>query len=368
MSLVIMSVLFFSLPKQAFSDTENRSLPSKPKLTWENVWNKKFSEQAESYVTDHFPFRDKWVSVKSAMEQLRLQQENNDIYKGKDGYLFEKFSKPDFEQIKELNDAVKAFAVAHPNVDMTFLLAPNSIGVYENRLPWLAEAYPQASVNDYIAKQLADSLTFMDGFDILKPHAADAKPIYYRTDHHWTSYGAYLAYAAYAEQMGWAPLPESEFVIDTVTDGFLGSYHTRSQFSGLKPDSIQVYKPLNQAATQMYVADSDETYDSMFDESYLVKKDKYSYFQGGVHALMTLTTNIDPAYADKEKMLVIKDSYAHSMLPFLTQHVSEIHVVDIRYYNGSIADYMEQNGIEDVLLLFNTSIFISERNMLKLKY
>ncbi|MDQ0059957.1 DHHW family protein [Paenibacillus harenae] len=354
--------------KQAFSDTENRSLQGKPELSWNNIWNKKFAEQAENYVTDHFPYRDNWVSVKSAMEQLRLQQENNSIFKGKDGYLFEKFSKPDYAQIKELTDAVKAFAEAHPASGMTFLLAPNSIGVYDNRLPWLAEAYPQALVNDYIAKQLAGSITFMDGFDMLKPHAADEKPIFYRTDHHWTSYGAYLAYAAYAKQMGWAPLPESEFVIETVTDSFLGSYHTRSQFTGLKPDSIQAYKPLNQAATQMYVADSDEKFDSMYDKSYLDKKDKYSYFQGGVHALMTLKTNIDPEYADKEKLLVIKDSYAHSMLPFLTQHVPEIHVIDIRYYNGSIADYMEQNGIEDVLLLFNTTTFITERNMLKLKY
>lgn len=367
-SLLVMSVLFFSLPMQAFSDMENRSLQGKPELTWDNIWNKKFSEQTESYITDHFPYRDNWVSVKSAMEQLRLQQENNGIYKGKDGYLFEKFDKPDFEQIKQLTDAVAAFAKAHPEADMSFLLAPGSVGIYGKRLPWLAEAYPQTIVNGYIEKQLADSLHFMNGFDILKPHAADEKPIYYRTDHHWTSYGAYLAYAAYAEQMGWAPLPESEFRIETVTSDFLGSYHTRSQFSGLKPDSIQVYKPLNEASTQMYVADSEETFDSMYDASYLEKKDKYSYFQGGVHALMTLTTNIDPAYADKEKLLVIKDSYAHSMLPFLTQHVSEIHVIDIRYYNGSIADYMEQNGIEDVLLLFNTSTFITERNMLKLKY
>jgi alginate O-acetyltransferase complex protein AlgJ len=367
-SLLVMSGLFFSLPLQTFSDTENRTLQGKPELTWNNLWNKKFSEQTESYLTDHFPFRDNWLSIKSAMEQLRLQQENNGIYKGKDGYLFEKFDKPDFEQIKDLTDAVRAFAKAHPNTDISFLLAPNSVGVYAERLPWLAETYPQTVVNDYIAKQLADSLNFMNGFNILKPHAADERPIYYRTDHHWTSYGAYLAYVAYAEQMGWTPLPESEFRIETVTSDFFGSYHTRSQFSGLKPDLIQVYKPNNQASTQMYVADSDETSGSMYDDSYLAKKDKYSYFLGGVHALMTLTTNIDPAYADKEKLLVIKDSYAHSMLPFLTQHVSEIHVIDTRYYNGSIADYMEQNGIADVLLLFNTSTFITDRNLLKLNF
>ncbi|MNZ83506.1 hypothetical protein D3C78_1022370 [compost metagenome] len=83
---------------------------------------------------------------------------------------------------------------------------------------------------------------------------------------------------------------------------------------------------------------------------------------------MTLHSERPSGQADQEKLLVIKDSYAHSFLPFLTQHVQDIHVIDIRYYNGSIHDYMEQNGIEDVLLLFNTSTFITERNLLKLNY
>lgn len=118
----------------------------------------------------------------------------------------------------------------------------------------------------------------------------------------------------------------------------------------------------------MYVADTDKTLTTMFDSSYLEKKDKYSYFLGGVHALMTLHSELPPKKADKKKLLVIKDSYAHSFLPFLTQHVEDIHVIDIRYYNGNISDYMEANGIEDVLLLFNTTTFIAERNLLKLKY
>ncbi|MGO4548871.1 DHHW family protein [Paenibacillus sp. 2TAB23] len=366
--LFTMSLLFFLLPIQAFSDVENRTLQKAPKLTWDNLWSKTFSDESESYVTDHFPFRNQWVWTKSMLEQLRLQQENNGIYKGADGYLFEKLSAPAYAEIKEYAAAVQLYAQNHPNANMTFMLAPTSIGLYPERLPWLAEAYPQDEINRFIGKQVQGSLTFMDGFDFLDSAAHSDKPIYYKTDHHWTTYGAYLAYAAYAKQMGWTPAAESDFAIETITDSFLGSYHTRSQFSGVKPDAIEAYKDKSGIQTDMYIADMDQTVNSMYDPSYLAKKDKYSYFLGGVHALITLHSKLPANQAQLDKMLVIKDSYAHSFLPFLTQHVQDIHVIDIRYYNGSISDYMAENGIEDVLMLFNTTTFSGERNLLKLKY
>ncbi|WP_246431826.1 DHHW family protein [Paenibacillus endophyticus] len=366
--LFTMSLLFFLLPIQAFSDVENRTLQKAPKLTWDNLWSKTFSDESESYVTDHFPFRNQWVWTKSMLEQLRLQQENNGIYKGKDGYLFEKLSAPAYAEIKEYAAAVQLYAQNHPNANMTFMLAPTSIGLYPERLPWLAEAYPQDEVNRFIGEQVQGSMTFMDGFDFLRSAASSGKPIYYKTDHHWTTYGAYLAYAAYAKEMGWTPAAESDFAVETMTDSFLGSYHTRSQFSGVRPDSIEAYKDKNGIQTEMYIADTDQTVNSMYDPRYLAKKDKYSYFLGGVHALMTLHSKLPANQVELDKMLVIKDSYAHSFLPFLTQHVQDIHVIDIRYYNGSISDYMAENGIEDVLMLFNTTTFIGERNLLKLKY
>ncbi|MCR2804589.1 DHHW family protein [Paenibacillus soyae] len=364
--LGIMSILFFTLPKEAFSETENRSLQDVPKLTWDRLWSKEFADEAELFVTDHFPYRTDWVLAKSYIEQLRLQQENNGIYNGKEGYLLEKFGEPDFEEIGSYADAIGQFAGHHPETNISFLLSPNSVGLYPELLPWLAAAYPQSEVNDFIGDRLPEEVRFLNGFDFLR--SGGDKPLFYRTDHHWTTYGAYLAYRAYAESMGWEPLSEEQFNIRTVTDSFLGSYQTKGQFGGTRPDSIQIYEPKNLVASEMYIADTGTTVNSLYDESYLSKKDKYSVFQGGVHALVTINNSLTPGTADLDKLLIVKDSYAHSFLPFLTSHVEEIHMIDIRYYNGGIGDYMEQNGIDDVLLLFNTSTFVEERGLLKLKY
>ncbi|WP_054954649.1 DHHW family protein [Paenibacillus dakarensis] len=363
-TLFLMFITFLVLPKEHFSELENRVLQSAPQLTWDNLLSKKFAEDAESFVTDQFPFRPKWLSVKSTAEQLRLQRENNGIYRGKDGYLFEKFTEPDYSKVESYAEAIRRFAASHPDVNTTLMLAPNSVGMYEDRLPWLAPSYPQLKVSQYVAGVMGDHVSFLDGFTFLSPHAL--QPIYYRTDHHWTTYGAYLAYAAYAGQMGWKPLSKDDFHIHTVSTSFLGSYHTRSQFSGVKPDSIEVYKPKRPVSTEMYIADSGETLTSMYDELFLAKKDKYSYFLGGVHALMKLTSKLDPTFVQQEKLLVIKDSYAHNVIPFLTLHVPEIHVIDLRYYNGSISEYMSENRIKDVLMLFNTATFVDNSALLKL--
>ena len=293
-----------------------------------------------------------------------MQQENNGIYQGKEDYLFEKFLEPDYKKVQRYAESVNQFASNHPTVKMTFMLAPTSIGIYPERLPWLASSYPQKKVNQFIEETMQNDLIFMNGFNFLEQHATEH--IYYRTDHHWTTFGAYLAYVAYAEQQGWRPLSLKDFSIKTVSNSFLGSYHTRSQFTGLTPDTIQTYTPLNPASTEMYIADSDQTVTSMYDESFLAKKDQYSYFLGGVHALMKLTTALDPQQIAQEKLLVIKDSYAHNVLPFLTNHVPEIHVIDLRYYNGDIGNYLSENNIQDVLFLFNTATFIEDTALLKL--
>lgn len=364
-TLLLFSLLFFILPHQRFSHLENRYLQAVPVLTWDTLLSGKFAEEAEKFTTDHFPFRNKWLWLKSASEQLRLQQENNGVYKGKEGYLFEKCTEPDYRKIHQYTERVNEFANSRPDADMIYMLAPASVGLYPERLPWLAPSCPQKKVNEYVGKHLDSHITFLNGFDFLEPHADE--PIYYRTDHHWTTYGAYLAYAAYAEQKGWQPLAESDFSIQTVSSSFLGSYHTKGQFAGLSPDTIQAYTPHRAVPAEVYIADSNETWTSLYDPGSLKKKDQYSYFLGGVHALMTITAKLGPEQIEQDKLLVIKDSYAHSVIPFLTNHVPEIHVVDIRYYNGSIADYMSRNRIRDVLFLFHTSSLEDGSFLLKLR-
>ncbi|MFD0670038.1 DHHW family protein [Cohnella sp. GCM10027633] len=360
------SALFFLSPKLPFSETENRYLQKFPKLSWEGVFSKEVPQQLEDYVIDHFPYRDRWVWAKSATEQLRLKQDNNGIYKGQGGYLFERYDEPDDAKLDAYTEAIKRFALAHPEADVKFLLAPTSVGVYPELLPWKAPSGSQKETIASVGNRFHGEVSFLNGYDVLLPHKNE--DIYYRTDHHWTTRGAYLAYEAYARSMRWEPMPESDFDIEAVSDSFLGSFHSKSQFAGSRPDAIEVYTPKRQGRLTMYVADTNETHTSLYAPDYLNKKDKYSYFMGGVHALTIIKSDSSPEDKKPDKLLVLKDSYAHSFIPFLVGHVSEIHVIDLRYYNGPIGSYMEQNGIKDVLMLYNAATFVQMgADMLKLK-
>lgn len=363
-TMFVITLLFFIFPRERFSELENRYLQATPQFSWDNLLSKKFAEETESFISDHFPFRDKWLWVKATTEKYRLQQENNNIYKGKDNYLFEKFIEPDYKEIQQYTESVNQFANNHSHLNISFMLAPTSIGLYPERLPALAPYYPQRKVNQFIGDHLDHNITFMNGFDFLESHKNE--PIYYRTDHHWTTYGAYLAYVAYAKQQGWEPLSQTDFQIERVSNSFLGSYHTKSQFTAITPDAIEAYIPRNFVKTEMYIADTNKTLSSMYDRSFLSKKDQYSYFLGGVHALMKVTSSLDSQQKKLDKLLVIKDSYAHTVIPFLTNHVSEIHVIDLRYYNGSITEYMKENNIEQVLFLFNIATLVEDASLLKL--
>lgn len=354
--IMLISLLLLLLPDKHFSELENRRLQPVPRFTWDKLLSKEYGKEVETYVSDHFPFRNQWVQLKSRMERLRLQNENNGIYLGKEGYLFEKFPKPNplnlHQSVKDLNE----FAEQHKDVRMSLLLIPTSVGVYPEKLPWLASSYSQEKVIQEVEREIDHSITFLDGYKILAPHRSES--IYYRTDHHWTTYGAYLGYEAYAKKMGWNPLSEHDFKIQTVSDSFLGSYQTRSQFGGLTADSIQVYLPRNPVQAQMEILDTNQTFPRLYDKSFLHKKDQYSYFLGGVHALMKIESQLKPKQIQEKKLLVIKDSFAHCFIPFLANHVPEIYVIDPRYYNGNISEFMTANGIKDVLFLFNTTSFV----------
>lgn len=366
--LLMTLVTFIAMPSERFSQLENRVLQAMPKLSWQSIVTGAFTEQTERFIADQFPFREQWVALKSFGEQLRGQRENNGIYKGKNGYLFEKFSEPNQHNIERYVAAINAFSEKNASANITLMLAPTSIGVYPERLPPYASSYSQRVVNDDVAERLVSSISFIDGFAFLTDDIVEGdRQLYFRTDHHWTTHGAYLAYEAYAKYVGWAAWSREQFNVETVSTSFLGSYHTRSQFVGLTPDHIEAYFPKQPIETEVHIVDKNETLHGLYDESYLNTKDQYSYFLSGVHPLMQLSTALSPEAVEQQKLLVIKDSYAHNVIPFLTLHVPELHVIDIRFYNGSLSDYMQDHQIDEVLILFNTTTFVDNVAVLKMR-
>lgn len=354
--LAIGSLGLLLFPKQSFSPIENRPLEKWPRITPETIINKKAMTQFETYLSDHFPYRNGWIKTKAFVEQVRGRKENNGIYLGRDGYLFEKVDPMIERQVDRQIREIETFAERYEEKSIELMIIPPSAIFYEQQWPTFAPMANLVAMQRTIMERMPSRVTTYDGAHMLEQYREQY--IYYKTDHHWTTRGAYIAYAHYALQQGWEPITYEPVV---VSEQFYGSFDTRGQFIRREPDRVE--RPnLNNKST-LYIEDRDELRHTLYDEEALQQKDQYRYFFGGVHAAMQLKTPDAPI---EEPLLVVKDSYAHALLPFLTAHYANIYVLDLRYYNGSVEQYMEDHQIDHILLLWNTTTFLEETQLFKL--
>ena len=234
-------------------------------------------------------------------------------------------------------------------------LIPTAAEVWRDKLPAGAPSLDQPVLLQRAAEETG--LPTVDMLGALSEHAAE--PIYYRTDHHWTTRGAFYGANALLEALGRDPLEESSFRPETASTDFNGTLYATSGIHWLMPDTIEYWVPgdgLNVTTWKSGRAEPGELYD----RSYLEHKDQYSSFLGGNQPLCVIE---NPAITDGSKLLLIRDSYSDSLAPFLVQRFSEVHLVDLRYYHTSVAEYMAQHSIKTAAVLYSTANFISDRNL-----
>jgi len=345
------------LPDNEFSQTENRYLQQAPVFSFKTLLSGDFTKDFEKYVTDQFSFKDIWIGLKTACEITLGKSENNDVFICKDGNLIERFEKPNYERIDKNITSINTFT-EKLDIPVHFMLVPNAVKIYEHKLPRFAQNYDQLKVINYTEEKLTDKAQFVQIYDDLEKH--NNEYIFYKNDHHWTSLGAYYGYCSLADNMKINNLSINDFNVETVTNQFLGTMYSKSGVSWSKPDKIDVYKPKNNFQCETKIIDKNTIFEGLYDWSYLDVKDKYSLFIGGNNSLVKINTNIE----NDKRLLIIKDSYAHALIPFISNHFSEVHIIDLRYYNDDIVKYVDDNNIDNVVILYNVSNFCSDNNLI----
>lgn len=356
-----MAVINLAWPQKDFSENENRVLQTLPSLSAESLFSGKFAEQFESFTTDQFPLRDGWVGLKTMTQLALLKKDNGRIYFGRDGYLIEQHETADVAQLETNIEALATFLAgvrrAHPAVRSSVMIAPTAAAILPEKLPALAPAFDQQPWLTRIGTACKPYAVVCD------PTAAllDRKDqdLYYRTDHHWTTYGAYAAYTAWAQAVGLTPLDESAFTVKRVTDRFFGTTYSKANLYTARPDAIDVFLPREVNACTVSSDGGKTVRDTLYMDAFLDQKDKYAYFLGGNHAIQEITTGVH----NSRTLLLIKDSYAHCFVPFLAQHYERIEMVDLRYYKGSLPELMADKDVTDLLVLYNLITFMSDKSV-----
>lgn len=381
--ILCFSVWCLVAPKQTFSENENRALASWPVYSFDTLKDGSYMSGIQTYLSDHFPLREPFMTLKTKYEMLTGREEINDIYLAKDGYYIEAYKTPKqqkkiISQFQKLQDAITTGAKENVRV----MLVPTAISTYNAKLPNCApdrgvlrqvdtmnEIYAalpnMQKVDAWSALQAAAAQEETDrtrasgdadgaqpvtnaGDAVCDTSAADG--LYYHTDHHWTTHGAYVGYQAYCDAAGLSPIPEADFQKTCVTTDFHGTIFSKLHDSTVPGDAITLYENPANRLTVSY-PDTGEVTDTLYNRDYLAQKDKYSMFLNNLHPLVEITNET----ADSDRQLVlIKDSYANSMVPFLVNHYQKIYVFDTRYYRFGPSSFINEHPeVTDVLLLYN---------------
>ncbi|WP_075618733.1 DHHW family protein [Paenisporosarcina indica] len=343
-----------------FSEIENRVLSQMPQFTFDSFISGEFTDDFEVYLSDQFVWKKFWVGLNTDVERVTLKKENNGVFFGKEDYLLEGYDKPGEQLQKNINN-ILYFLNKAENITSYLMVAPTSVGIYNENLPLYAPSFSQKETLTYLEDQFNESIIYLDVYGVLLREKEEQ--IYFRTDHHWTSIGAYYAYEAAAKKMGFRPYRKDDFSVETVSNDFYGTLYSKASAYRIEPDEIEIFLPKFNLTYEVEYEVNDQSSNTLYEWDNLNKKDQYAVFLNGNHSLVKIKSSLH----NGRKLVVIKDSYAHAFIPFLANHFEEIHVIDLRYYHLNIYEYLDTNEIDEVLFLYNLANFSQDKNMIWLK-
>ncbi len=373
------------LPKQESSEVENRTLAKFPSLVnhakldkaenlsdvigavrWEDITVRdedSYMDKLETYFSDHLVWREGWVRARNTMESLSGKKEINGVYTLKN-QMIQVFREYDEEVVNTSLNAMNRFAETHPDMQCSLMIAPTAQELFSTDIPSYAGYLSEKTFIEECYKKM-QGVTVIDCLSYLSGHKSDY--VFYRTDHHWTSLGAYYAYCAAAKALGYSSYGLNSFNIETASSSFRGTLYSNTLDNSVTPDSIDYYHLASgEPNVKMTVYDGrkETVYDSLYVRSYLDVKDKYSSFTGSNAPIVTIETDVD----NGKSLLLVKDSYAHSLVPFLANHYSKITMVDMRYINTDLSQFIDVDSYQQTLFVFNAISFSTDIHLKKILF
>lgn len=366
--LILSALLLFGItlvnlfwPKRTQIELENRKAAQFPAFSVQGLLDGSWQSSFSTWMQDQFLLRDQWINTQRATDEAVFQKvEEGNILIGKDGWMFTKLFTVDDTTQKQLDKNVQAvadFAANYPD-RVTFLLAPSASVIYADMLPAGAPMIDENAMLDEIFATIGESASVLD----LRQTFTDNKEeyLYFKTDHHWTPYGAYLAYQQFCNLKGLSPFDLNAHEAVTVED-FQGTHYSATRLWNVQNDAITYY-PLDNSMTIYRITGEaqyeSETTENLINTEKFDTRDKYAAFLDGNNGYSVIEGN------GTGSILVVKDSYANSFIPYLTENYAKIGVVDFRNFKYGLDSTIQQEGYDQILILYNFQTFISDTNLI----
>ena len=368
--LASLAVSFWLIPDKDFSEQENRTLEQLPEIRADSFFSGSFAKEINVYYADQFPLRDMFVRLKGGSELALLKGENNGVLYSPDQLAAKDFNayrsrihvtedtdriylesvEAQLKSVNKLGDSL--------SVPLVTVLPPRTVDIADS-----AFAYDRPdgdAVFDIMKSTLGEKAGYIDTLSLLRPKYEQGEYVYYRTDHHWTTNGAYLVYCEIMKQLGKEDkiIQKSEFDVEVI-EGFSGTTAARGGFPFYKKDELEIWHLPDEDGYEL-TADG-EVLDGLYNRDFLAKSDKYSVFLDGTHNITTITK----PNSSRPTLLVAKDSFANCLIPFLAR---EFDIVAVNLAtNTFISAYAETYKADAVLIVFNLENIITTGHLGNLK-
>ena len=342
--------------QRTYSPVEKRELQTRPEISITKVLDGRFQKKYESYLRDQFPGRDHWVSFQTDMELFMGKNEIHNVYIGKNHYLLEHYPETEIDpqQISKNLQALEKFVgKAKQNADVHVMMVPTKSWVLREKLPAFAPHYKEQKFYDALQQKLEKEDVLISVEPILDAHKEEE--IYYRTYHHWTTLGAWYAYEQYTKAVGGdLQRAQGKKKFRCISKDFYGTTYAKINYAR-QADKIEIYEPADKLRVVYNMGEKKTK--TLYDVSFLKTADQYSVFTGGNQAVLEITGGIK----NGKTLLLIKDSFANSILPFLAEDYEKLVVVDLRQLNVSGDRLLEMFSPTDILILYNSAQFAQDK-------
>lgn len=340
--LFIIFLVYFTIIGETIMNFENSDFP---KFSWKSFVNGTWNTELEIYLEENIGFHDSLFQIKNQVNLLIGEKMIQDVYITKQG-LMEKLVSDIEPNAKMINDYYQNISIP-----VYFILVPTASAIYESNLPANALSSNQESFIKAVYADTENGIRCVDTYHVLK--SLKDNYIYYRTDSHWTSYGAYYVYQSAIQKMGFTPVPYQRYVISHLSIDFRGDLYAKTLYYNIKPDILDCYyyETGGQITSiQAYYQNGDiQERDSLYDESVLDSNNTnmYQFYLGEPCEKLIIQTDLD----NGKKLLLYKDDFADCMIPFLIQHYSEICVVNLEQTDVNFDSVASAEDYTQVLFL-----------------
>jgi hypothetical protein len=361
---------FVFMPKEdtAFSENENKFLARLVPPTGSSIAAGRFMTGFDEWFADRFMFREELIRLQNQLERLQGKTEINGVFTVDNRMILSWRGKDSTdEELPDLDETLKSIdsfseRLSQTGTESYIMLIPSSQEIYMDLLPANSHVGSQSA----LIKHCYDSLENLTSIDVMTYLSENSDSyIYYRTDHHWTTFGAYWGYFAASKRLAVTPYDLGWFDVEHVSSDFRGTLFSKTLNFSVTPDVVSFYTLANSPPrVNLTINNGSETteHDSLYFREFLTQKDKYAAFMGHNVPIMKITTDVE---SDKS-LLVFKDSFANCMLPFLANHYNKITVLDMRYINTDISELVELSEYEQVLFVYGAVEFSQDTGLRKL--